>query len=564
MDRSCPAVAAIIERVISYLGKKDLTVCKTINKTWYTLVTIQSARNIDCHVIQLPLRIAYYRRKGLLNTIRSLTIDLSYLDGYLSAPTYERRICDAAALLDGLSAPVRHLKLHIPDAHSALSNNEIYFGSMALSRILSVLPRLSALDLSDCPVSLLSSASGGEFSNLTRLQKIRWFSLGRNDMSSATALYHLVSSNQHTLTTLYGKSDVTDRTLQVLCTMPNLQRLDASGSSISDDSLLELVHSRGGSMRKLVLSDCTRLTRRSISHLVPKALPRLASLDLYNVMVTTDTYQSLFNAQTYWPYLRDLKLKAAIPHTSPRHDSLVNDDILEAIGQNCPRLVSLRLFGCHGITDNGLSSILGNLGYLRELVVMHSASEPIANANISTRRDAISTQHRAPSSHSTNTANATATASHLPQPSQLQLQSQSQFQVSSNTDSGNNNDDVWAGIPSLPSNAPPSHQHQPIQIRRTTLVSPPSTAPNSPRVSDTSGRNERRQNVFTSHALHRGVRSKRFNLLNLDMEYDSVCAEHLAKLTHLHVLCGRMITRHAKSLIESQFPKCKMMVWNID
>ncbi|KAJ1830613.1 hypothetical protein LPJ70_006870, partial [Coemansia sp. RSA 2708] len=56
----------------------------------------------------------------------------------------------------------------------------------------------------------------------------------------------------------------------------------------------------------------------------------------------------------------------------------------------------------------------------------------------------------------------------------------------------------------------------------------------------------------------------RFNLLNLDMAYDSACAEHLAKLSHLHTLCGRVITRHAKALLESQFPKCKMMVWNID
>ncbi|KAJ2440205.1 hypothetical protein GGF42_007702, partial [Coemansia sp. RSA 2424] len=77
-------------------------------------------------------------------------------------------------------------------------------------------------------------------------------------------------------------------------------------------------------------------------------------------------------------------------------------------------------------------------------------------------------------------------------------------------------------------------------------------------------RNANGQRVFTSHALRKGVRSNRFNLLNLDMEYDSVCATHLAKLSHLHVLCGRMITRHAKSLIESQFPQCKMMVWNVE
>ncbi|KAJ2400927.1 hypothetical protein GGI23_001729 [Coemansia sp. RSA 2559] len=531
MDGSSPAAAAIIERVISFLGKKELTACKTLNKTWLTLTTIQSARNIDCHIIQLPLRIAYYRRKGLLTTVRSLTVDLSYIDGYLSVLAYERRINNAAMLLSGLPATIRHLKLHMPNAHTVLSNNEIHFGSMALCQLLGSLSRLTTLDLSDCPVSLLDSTASSQLGSITGLKKIRWFSLGRNDMSSAAILHRLVSTNCQTLTALCGRSDVVDRTLQVLCTAPNLQSLDASGSNISDDALLELVQSRGSTLRELVLSDCTRLTRRSIAHLVPSALPQLASLDLYNVMVTTDTYQGLFNAHTRWPYLCDLKLKAAIPHMSPRHDSLVNDDILEAIGQNCPRLVSLRLFGCHGITDNGLSSILGNLGYLRELVVMHSASEPMPAAG----------------------GDITSAASH----------SMRSPQLPSPAEDNSSSDGFWADTPSLPRNAL-SRLQQPHQTHRN-LVSPPSTAPNSPRIPDDDpSRTGNAQRIFTSHALHRGVRSRRFNLLNLDMEYDSVCAEHLAKLSHLHILCGRMITRHAKSLIENQFPKCKMMVWSID
>ncbi|KAJ1733248.1 hypothetical protein LPJ72_002960 [Coemansia sp. Benny D160-2] len=533
MDGYSPAAAAIIERVVSFLGKKELGICKTLNKTWLTLVTIQSARNIDCHIIQLPLQIAYYRRKRLLTTVRSLTIDLGYVDGYLSVPAYERRIGDATALLKGLPATIRHLKLHIPETRSVLSNSEIHFGSMALCKLLGALPRLTTLDLGDCPIALLDSAAGSQLSAIRGLKKVRWFSLGRNDLSSAATLCQLVSANHQTLTALYGRSDVTDRTLQVLCAAPKLQCLDASGSSISDDALLRLVQTCGSTLHDLVLSDCTRLTKRSISHLLPEALPRLASLDLYNVMVTTDTYHGLFNARTRWPYLRDLKLKAAIPHTSPRHDSLVNDDILESIGQNCPRLVSLRLFGCHGITDNGLSSILGNLGYLRELVVMHSASEPV------------------PATTRGSTASATIpveTSPSLPTP----------------VENSNNSNDFWADTPALPRNA--LSQQQTSQAQRSlNLVSPPSTAPSSPVVSeDDAPRSENSQRIFTSHALHRGVRSKHFNLLNLDMEYDSVCAEHLAKLSHLHVLCGRMITRHAKSLIESQFPKCKMMVWNID
>ncbi|KAJ2477109.1 hypothetical protein EV174_004721, partial [Coemansia sp. RSA 2320] len=380
MDGSSPATITIIEHILPYLDKKTLLSCKTLNRTWHRLTTLQATRRVDCHILRLPLRIMHYRRKGQLGSVRSLTVDISYLEGYMSAPMYERRINDAITLLQTTPANIRHLKVHMPGASSTLTNTEIHFGSLAFAQLLRTLPYLSTLDLSDCPVSLLSATlhDDNPLSRLTRLRQIRWFSLGSNDMSSAAALHRLVCANQRSLTALAGKGDITDSTLIALSNAPNIAKVDASGSSISDDSLLVLVRARGSCLRELILSDCTRLTKRSIAHLSPKMLPTLAALDLYNVMVTTDSYQRLFNASTRWPYLRDLKLKAAIPDVSPRHDLLVNDDILEAIGQNCPRLVSLRLFGCHGITDNGLSSILGNLGYLRELVVMHSSSDPVA------------------------------------------------------------------------------------------------------------------------------------------------------------------------------------------
>ncbi|KAJ2779585.1 hypothetical protein GGI15_003828 [Coemansia interrupta] len=551
MDGYSPAAVTIIEHVLPYLGPKEVAACRMLNKTWYALTTIQSARNVDCHIVRLPLRIAHYRRKGLSDAIRGMTVDVSFVEGYLSTPMYERRIRDAAAAVAELGPRVRQLKIHMAGTHSTLNNNEMHYGTMACMQLLQGLNGLVSLDLSECPVALLAGIKSAN--NLlphgSRLRHLRWFKLGCNDMSSASALCRMVEANRHSLRTLDGYGDVTDRTLALLCDAPNLRRLDASGSSISDEALLELVRARGQDLRELVLSDCTRLTRRSIAQLTPHALPRLAVLDLYNVMVTTDTYQSLFNATTRWPYLRDLKLKAAIPHTSPRQDLLVNDDILVAIGSNCPRLVSLRLFGCHGITDDGLSAILGNLGYLRELVVMHNATDTNTDTSAAGSADA----NDAPPSTSSNGL-------------LLNLPSISDF---------------WANIPSLPTNASssagrnlpadhmlqqPAHSPAQMQLRSITDYSPPSTAPNSPCVSG----NQQRQSttsgtrVFTSQALRNGVRSKRFNLLNLDMEYDSVCAEHFASLTHLHVLCGRMITRHAKSLIESQFPKCKMMVWSID
>ncbi|KAJ2070372.1 hypothetical protein IW146_009512 [Coemansia sp. RSA 922] len=561
MDGSSPATAVVIELILPYLNKKTLASCKTLNKAWFALTTLHATRSLDCHILRLPLRIMHFRRKGLLSLVRSLTVDISYLEGFLSAPMYERRINDAVSLLQNLPVNIRHIKVHMPGASTTLTDAEIRFGTMAFTMLLQALPNLATLDLSDCPVALLAAAQRHDapFSRLGRLRNIRWFALGSNDMSSAGELHRLVCANQHTLTALSGKSDVTDHTLIALSKAPRFSRLDASGSSISDDALLALVRARGLGLRELVLSDCTRLTKRSIAHLSPKLLPTLAVLDLYNIMVTTDAYQRLFNFATRWPYLRDLKLKAAIPDTSPRQDLLVNDDILEAIGRNCPRLVSLRLFGCHGITDNGLCSILGNLGYLRELVVMHSASDPVApGEDAAEQGDALVGRVRP--------------VTMSPRPDNLnnglRLQTPAVNAPESPAAVANglllslpSISDIWADIPSLPSNAIPQHGH--AQIHRVTDT-PTSSAPDTPCLSDEPRRNANGQRVFTSHALRKGLRSNRFNLLNLDMEYDSVCATHLAKLTHLHVLCGRMITRHAKSLIESQFPQCKMMVWNID
>ncbi|KAJ1729384.1 hypothetical protein LPJ61_003550 [Coemansia biformis] len=544
MDGTSPAAAAVIERVLSYLDSKTAATCKTLNRPWYALATIQSARNIDCHILQLPLRIAHYRRKGLLRSARGLTIDVSFVEGYLSPAAYERRIRDAAGLLQDSHMPVCHLKLHAPGAHSALTNDEIHYGTMALGHLMRALPGLTSLDLSDCPALLLAPPSDVHLASLRQLRQLSWLSLGSNDMTSATVLRRMVAANARTLVKLNGKGDVTDQTLRLLCAAPNFQQLDASGSSISDDGLLALVRSRGSSLRELTLSDCARLTRQSIAQLTPKLLPRLGSLDLYNVLVTTDTYQCLFNAQTSWPYLRDLKLKAAIPRASPRQDSLANDDILEAIGRNCPRLVSLKLFGCHGTTDSGLSAVLGNLGYLRELVVMHQPTDPLDQEDDAGSAVAQSTVTHTPSGSSSGANVSTAAAA-------------AENDLLSSLPSIS---DIWASIPALPSNGLPQHganTHHSVQ-------SPPSTAPNSPCPADTAGGATSGQRVFTSGALRNGVRSQRFNLLNLDMTYDSVCAEHLAKLSHLHTLCGRMITRHAKSLIENQFPKCKMMVWNID
>ncbi|KAJ2771216.1 hypothetical protein IWQ56_001875, partial [Coemansia nantahalensis] len=188
MDGSSPAAAAVIERVLAFLDSKTVAACKTVNRTWYTLATIQSARNIDCHILQLSLRIAHYKRKGLLKSARSLTVDVSFVDGYLSPAAYERRVRDAAAMLQSSLMPVSHLKLHASSAHAALTDGEIHHGTTAIGLLTRALPSLASLDLSDCPAPLLTASRGECVASLGRLCRLKWLSLGSNDMSSATAL----------------------------------------------------------------------------------------------------------------------------------------------------------------------------------------------------------------------------------------------------------------------------------------------------------------------------------------------------------------------------------------
>ncbi|KAJ2826293.1 hypothetical protein GGI24_002942, partial [Coemansia furcata] len=174
MDGSSPATAAVIELVLPYLSTKTLASCRTLNKAWFALTTLHTTRSLDCHVLRLPLRIMHFRRKGLLSLVRSLTVDISYLEGFLSAPMYERRINDAAALLQNLPVNIRHIKVHMPGASTTLTDAEIRFGTMAFTTLLQALPNLATLDLSDCPVALLAAAQRHDapFGRLTRLQNI--------------------------------------------------------------------------------------------------------------------------------------------------------------------------------------------------------------------------------------------------------------------------------------------------------------------------------------------------------------------------------------------------------
>ncbi|KAJ1837085.1 hypothetical protein LPJ70_005988, partial [Coemansia sp. RSA 2708] len=491
MDGTSPAAAAILERVLLYLDGKSVAACAGVNKPWHALATLQSARRIECHVAQLPLRIARSRRRGLLGSVREVDVDVSFPDGFLAARQYERRLQDAARALQG-AGHVRRLRLHAAALGAAPSDDEIRFGALAVRVLADALPGVAALDVGDCPAALLAR---GQFAGLRRLRRLRWFALGRNDRSSAAALAHVVAANVATLAELDARADVSDRVARMLCGAPHLARLNASGSPLSDDALLALVRARGARITHLELSDCARLTRLSVGQLTPRLLPRLAALDLYNVAAGMDTYAAVFHAHAHWPCLRDLKLKPVA--AAPRRLGRAGDEMLEAIASNCPRLVALRLFGCHGITDAGLSAVLGSLGHLRELVVMHQPEDPVAlDGDDSPEPPA----QGAAASTDTNAA-----------PGGLLLSLPSI-------------NDLWASMPALPSNALPQH----------TRNRAPAAAPDTPCLSDQPTSAGHRP--FTSQALRRGVRSQRFNLLNLDMAYDSACAEHLAKLSHLHTL----------------------------
>ncbi|XP_078320210.1 F-box/LRR-repeat protein 4-like [Crassostrea virginica] len=108
---------------------------------------------------------------------------------------------------------------------------------------------------------------------------------------------------------------------------------------------------------QLDIGSCQFLDAQSISHL--SKIRTLERLNLYRLLVEKG---SLIKVLSVSPNLRHLNLGASrIPESGL-------DSVMEVIGSNCKRLISLDLWRCR-LTEEGLNEIADNCPELQELDV---------------------------------------------------------------------------------------------------------------------------------------------------------------------------------------------------
>ena len=218
---------------------------------------------------------------------------------------------------------------------------------------------------------------------------------------------------------LQGVPDVTDRTVAIISTAPNLQRLDLSGCKrVTDVGVLNLTASKS-TLQWLYLNNVTSLTDASISAVVKSCL-HLRELELSGLPFLTS-----IAVRDLWPVSRKLKAlrlarcplltDVAFPafmHTIPSHYSETNekplpsrpmtlleglpplilshiaenlrvldlgycsqltDRVIKGIVAHAPRIRALVLSGCSVMTDNAIDCICQLGDHLETLMVAHLA-----------------------------------------------------------------------------------------------------------------------------------------------------------------------------------------------
>ncbi|ORX88809.1 RNI-like protein [Basidiobolus meristosporus CBS 931.73] len=197
-----------------------------------------------------------------------------------------------------------------------------------------------------------------------------------------------------------GKMD--DLSLKPLEKLTKLEILDISypGTSPTDDTLISILNHVGSNLTYLGVSDCQLLTDRFLLDGVRPCCPRLRELHIAGCSgISNSGVKELFTDWTLnegftginlarCTTLDDEVLDAVIGHSksalqylnlngldelseegltrfaSAKCENLqeldlswcraVNDDIIGAFGQNCPALQSLKVWGCHRVTECAL------------------------------------------------------------------------------------------------------------------------------------------------------------------------------------------------------------------
>ncbi|KAJ1678686.1 hypothetical protein EV182_003550, partial [Spiromyces aspiralis] len=391
----------ILDRVLPYLPRRELSRVQLVCRDWWRAAKPLLYKSVRGNLYQLPIRIEAVNSMGAARFVTELVVDLTYSDLYSSIIDYERRVASFIDLACRILYPSAIKKLTIVYSTPTLEPTQDVSHSCARAfrALLAEFRHVPHLDLSQCEVCVIRPAATGPrpsaspFAPLDNLRALDWFSMGANDYTSASLLFELVVAHRCRLEVLKSRGDTTNALLEALCshgssTSP-LRVLDISNSMVTDRALARLLCS-SPHLEHLNLSCCSRLTSATLEHIQPDVLPRLRYLSLHGLSIYMSDLGLVFNARNQWPHLHTLYLRctarpgpmttnadatAVVVVVPPSKTHSANDAILKAISRNCPRIVSLHLLDCRGVSDSGLRTILANLGSLRTIVALHHASE---------------------------------------------------------------------------------------------------------------------------------------------------------------------------------------------
>jgi len=118
-----------------------------------------------------------------------------------------------------------------------------------------------------------------------------------------------------------------------------MKKLDLSGLKLSDDQMLKILQSNGGTLTNLVVNGCEKLTNKSIGAIGEhcRSLLRLGVEELYGV--TPDAITNLFASANYVSGLEEVSLNR----------TYANDDTVVALAVACGS--SLRKLGMHSLSE---------------------------------------------------------------------------------------------------------------------------------------------------------------------------------------------------------------------
>ncbi|KAL6653739.1 hypothetical protein ACP70R_008663 [Stipagrostis hirtigluma subsp. patula] len=248
-------------------------------------------------------------------------------------------------------------------------------GRRGLEALVAACPRLEAVDLSHCPaagdreMAALAAAAGLRDLALDKclavtdvgLAKVAVGCPGLERLSirwcreiSDIGVELLAKKCRRLRSVDISYLKVTNESLRSLSTLEKLEDLAMVGCLSIDDDGLQMLRA-GNSLQSIDLSRCDHVTSQGLASLIESQ----SFLQKINVGHTLHEIDTCFLSK-----LSTIKESLTVL----RLDGLeVFASTFVAIGDSCKNLVEIGLSKCHGVTDDGISSLVAHCNYLRTI-----------------------------------------------------------------------------------------------------------------------------------------------------------------------------------------------------